>query len=157
MNAPQYNGQEIGSIQALIDAGILTDKSQPEHTELLSTTTEIISVHIKNIVACFNEQYNGWLQRNVFERQWVLRDFKKTVGVSADGFQKLMMSISDSTNNNLIHSVIENKANLEKLKKYYMRQHKLLQSYEKNPDKLKENSQIILEWVDEIKTILDMI
>jgi len=157
VNASQYNGQEIGSIQALIDVGIIIDSTQPRHAEMLSANTEALSVHIGNIIACFNEQYSGWLQRNVFERQWVLRDFRKTVGVPADRFQKRIMSISDSTNSSYIHSVIENKENLERLKNYYIRQHKLLQSYEKNPDMLKENSQIILEWVDEIQTVLDMI
>lgn len=32
----------------------------------------------------YEEQYFGWKDRNIFERQWVLRDFRKTVGSSAD-------------------------------------------------------------------------
>ena len=29
------------------------------------------------------EQSDGWRQRSIFERQWVIRDFKKTAGMSA--------------------------------------------------------------------------
>jgi hypothetical protein len=30
------------------------------------------------------EQSDGWKKRNLFERQWVSRDFKKNTGLSID-------------------------------------------------------------------------
>jgi len=156
VNAKRYKGQEIGSIQALMDANILKSEAQTAPSSFISNDTESLSFHIKNIVDVFNEQYNGWTQRNIFERQWVLRDFKKTVGMAADNFQKLMMSVLDSTNKKCFDNVVENKPQLEKLKEYYIHQHKLLQGYEKNPVELKKNSLTIHEWVNELQTVIDM-
>ncbi|WP_346916770.1 hypothetical protein [Clostridium sp.] len=45
------------------------------------------------MVKVYKEQYSGWMKRNIFERQWVLRDFKKTVGYSADQFLEIMQNI----------------------------------------------------------------
>ncbi len=49
----------------------------------------------------------------------------------------------------------EHKPWLEKLKEYYAHQHKLLQGYEKNPEELKKNSQVILSWIDELQIVID--
>ena len=48
---------------------------------------------ILDVVKVYKEQYSGWMERNIFERQWVLRDFKKTVGYSADQFLEIMQHI----------------------------------------------------------------
>jgi len=90
VNAERYNGQEINSIQILRDAGISADEKTESNSDFSVPESECLALHIQNIVQIFNEQYNGWLQRNIFERQWVLRDFKKTVGVAADNFKKQM-------------------------------------------------------------------
>jgi hypothetical protein len=44
-----------------------------------------------------------------------------------------------------------------KLKEYFLHQYKLLQGFEKNPDKLKENSDIIMGWADLLDKILENI
>ena len=163
VNAEKYRGMEIGSIQALMDAGIFEDQDQDQdqadvsYPDISPTNAESLAPHIKNIVNTFNDQYNGWLQRNLFERQWVLRDFKKTVGMAADGFQKLMLTVLDLSEKGSYAAVAEHKPLLEKLKNYYARQHRLLQSYEKNPQKLKDNSQAILDWINELQAVIDML
>lgn len=71
--AEQYNGQEIGSIQ------VINGTEQERHAyENCDFET------LKRIMKTYEEQYFGWKERNIFERQWVLRDFRKTVGSSAD-------------------------------------------------------------------------
>ena len=40
----------------------------------------------------FQAQYHGWLQRNLFERQWVLRDFKKRVGLPAEAVDNTLQT-----------------------------------------------------------------
>lgn len=44
---------------------------------------------------------------------------------------------------------------LEKLKLYFERQYKLLQGVEKNLEKRKENSAILMEWVHTLSFILE--
>ena len=157
VNAEKYRGLEIGSIQVLMDADIFESQPDTLHIDTSTINAETLTPHIKNIVNIFNEQYSGWLQRSLFERQWVLRDFKKTVGMAADSFQKLMLTVLDLTERDCFATVAKHKCSFEKLKEYYIRQHKLLQSYEKNPEKLKENSQTILNWISELQIVIDML
>ena len=154
INAAQYNGQEIGSIQALSDAGILENEAQPELPNRALKDIENISYHVKNIVRVYNEQYEGWQSRSLFERQWVLRDFKKTVGIAADSFQRIMSSVLDIVTKNQFEKTADFKPHFIKLREYYIHQYKLLQGYEKNPEMLKKNSQALMEWIDELQAVI---
>ena len=157
IHAEKYRGQEIGSIQALMDAGVFENAIDTSQLDVSTINAEDLVASIKNIVDTFDEQYNGWLKRSLFERQWVLRDFKKTVGMSADSFQKRMSIILDLSEKASFTALAEHKSLFGKLKEYYTRQHKLLQSYEKNPEKRKENSQIIRNWMSELQIVIDML
>ena len=93
------------------------------------------------------------MERNIFERQWVLRDFKKTVGYSADQFLEIMQHIESiilTENDEQISSYF---SHFEKLSMYYQRQYKLLQRYEKNPEKLKEYSKALQHYIEDIHNI----
>ncbi len=155
VNADKYSGQEIGSIQALMDAGIYDGQVSPAAHDIGSSDVSYLAPHIQSIVDVFNEQYDGWHNRNLFERQWVLRDFKKTVGMAADNFSKLISNISEMAQKGNVDGLAEQKPWLKKLKVYYAHQHKLLQGYEKNPEELKRNSQVILSWMDELQKVID--
>jgi hypothetical protein len=157
VNAERYNEQEIGSIQALMDVGIIDGEPENEPSMVSSGDMEAILPHIKNIVCLFKEQHEGWLQRSVFERQWILRDFKKTAGFSADGFFKEMTSLLSIAETGRLEKIIEYIPHLKKLKAFYLRQYELLKGYEKDPETLMNNSQIITGWVDEVQTTIDLL
>lgn len=157
LNSKKYNGQEIGSIQVLMNADILENEKNTAHSDFSATNMETLSLHIKNTAKVFNEQYNGWNQRSIFEKQWVLRDFKKTVGIAADSFQNCISYVLDLIEKKQFNKIAEYKPQFEKLREYYIHQHKLLQGFEKNPKKLKKNSQAILEWIDELQTVINML
>lgn len=146
--ADKYNGQEIGAIQALIDAGVFPEiKQQNKQIILDASQLKKINLSLKNIIRTYNEQYEGWLERSIFERQWVLRDFKKTVGKSSDEIRNIINHIEAG-------DIFEHKSTFVNLKKYYKRQLNLLQGYEKDPVKLEENIKIILSWIDDLDAIL---
>lgn len=140
LKAKEYNGQEIGSIQ------VLNGLEKPNES-YGSCNFELLSKVIKT----YEEQYLGWKERNIFERQWVLRDFKKCVGMSADEVYKLMISMKKSKG---ILSTDEHKL-LESLIDYWEHQFQLLQGFEKNKEKLQENSNIIKGWILDIKTCIN--
>lgn len=154
VNAGRYNGQEIGAIQALMDAGVFENHAQSSSGSCLADAI-LLKPYIENLVIVFEQQYTGWLNRNLYERQWVLRDFKKHVGMSADNFHKLMINISDMAQDENFESIVECKPWLVKLKEYYIHQNKLLQGYEKDLEKLNKNSQVIRDWIDELQTVID--
>lgn len=150
LRADIYHGQEIGSIQALLDSGMLVDNTPKENNIYDANIIPLIS----KIITVFEEQYFGWMSRNIFERQWVLRDFKKTVGMSADQYYKDILRLREELQTNTSFEIISYKSHFEKLKQYFQHQYKLLQGFEKNPDKLRENSNIIMDWVDTLNKIL---
>lgn len=140
LNARAYNGQEIGSIQVLNGLENKNESYESCNFELLS-----------RVIKTYEEQYSGWKERNIFERQWVLRDFKKYVGKSADEVYKIMKSMEKSKG---ILSADEYKL-LESLIVYWEHQYELLQGFEKNKEKLQENSNIIKGWILDIKTCIN--
>lgn len=152
LSAEKYNGQEVGSIQVLLDCG-LTEEDQTKST--IVDLSECLPL-VKKMIGVFEEQYAGWMTRNVFERQWVLRDFKKTVGISAEQFQndfrRLKEALTEKT-----ECVASYKNHFEKLRAYFIRQRKLLQGFEKNPAKLKEFSDTLTDWIETISELLKLL
>lgn len=157
MYAEKYNGQEIGSIQVLMDAGIIKDNSTESKKMFTEEDKALLLSLVSKAVETYNEQYNGWLKRNVFERQWVLRDFKKTVGSSAEQYKGKMQLVKSIVNQKSFEELSAYKVDFEKLKTYYNHQHKLLQGYEKNPQKLKQNSDILVGWIQDIQLICNLL
>lgn len=148
--ADKYNGQEIGSVQVLLDFGLLTtsDKGNNE-----SKDYQKIIPMILDVVKIYKEQYSGWMGRNIFERQWILRDFKKTVGCSADQFLEIMQRINSIALDKNSQDISSYSYDFEKLMMYYQRQYKLLQGFEKDPEKLKEYSKILQHYIEDLKVI----
>lgn len=155
--AEKYNGQEIGSIQVLMDAGIIGDNLTESKKTFSKEDNALLLSLVSKAVATYNEQYNGWLKRNVFERQWVLRDFKKTVGSSAEQYKGKMQRVKSIVSQESFEELSDYKVDFEKLKSYYNHQHKLLQGYEKNPQKLKQNSEILIGWIQDIELICNLL
>lgn len=155
--AEKYNGQEIGSIQALLDAGIIKQKSAESKAVISEQDKTRLAALVSKTIIAYIEQYDGWLKRNVFERQWVLRDFKKTVGCSAEQFKGRIQRIESVISDESLEELSNHKQDFEKLKAYYQRQYKLLQGFEKDPQKLKENSDIITGWIKDIEAICGLL
>ena len=91
---------------------------------------------------------------NLFERQWVFRDFKKTMGLSAEQALETLQRISDSLSAGQ-YDAQKYGAFLTDLKRYWTHQLKLMQGYEKNPAKLEENTRVIEGWIDDIRQLLE--
>ena len=155
--AQKYNGQEIGSIQALLDADVFKTENKKQEKSLTEESQKLLNGHIYDVVRTYLEQYDGWQKRNIFERQWVLRDFKKTVGFSTEQCKEKLLYAQELSGKKLFGAITEYQPIFEKLQKYYQHQYKLLQGFEKDPERLEENSHIILNWIKEIQLILDAI
>lgn len=139
LHADEYNGQEIGSLQVLnglapkIDAAVRVDAET-----------------FGRVVRTFGEQYKGWKERNIFERQWVLRDFRKCVGRPADEVQARMQELAQS--GGLLTA--DDRGLLEALVRYWRHQDQLLQSFEKDPRKRQEYSHTIHGWISDLQSLL---
>ncbi len=164
--AKKYHGQETSSIQVLREAGIpLTDEEeaqaeepkpiqqQTQASELVEnrSTTELYQIVLKT----YQEQSEGWKKRNLFERQWVSRDFKKTTGMSIDEMQTTLQALGANLQTGA--STSEFIEPLNQLAGYYVHQQGQLRGFEKNPQKLEENLKIIDGWVNNATALVKML
>ncbi len=154
LSAEKYNGSEIGAVQVLNDYKDIYPFEQNEKKKKVSE--EEIN-RINEIVEVFMRQSKGWMERNIFERQWLIRDFKKKTGCTPDQMKKELEKLRSMALLGTVNDIEKTASNLEVLKSYYVNQYKLLQGWEKNKDKLKENSMIIMGWIKDIENILKIV
>jgi NAD(P)-dependent dehydrogenase (short-subunit alcohol dehydrogenase family) len=153
--ASKYHGQETSSIQVLKEIGIVLAEENSEHPSTLSeksssavAATEKLEDLIVKICSTYEEQSSGWKKRSLFERQWISRDFKKTTSMSIDEMQSALSNIKNNLQS-------KNSAQtLKTLESYYKHQREQLNSFEKNPDKLKAHLLIIDGWIGDINRLL---
>jgi NAD(P)-dependent dehydrogenase (short-subunit alcohol dehydrogenase family) len=151
-SAEKYNGMEISSIQALIDVNINIEEINIQE-EITLTLEQISRIHkmFASIKKTLEEQSAGWQNRPVFERQWVLRDFKKYTGFAPEYFTKNFKYFEVKLQQNKLTNKDIKNLQLDKLHSYYLHQLVLLRGYEKNQNKLQEYTEAITSWINEIE------
>ncbi len=151
--AEQYKGTEIGSIQALMDAGITVTQPNGQGSDSAPANSDNLVAALQAVTTIFREQAAGWQQRNIFERQWVLRDFKKRVGDTPEVFLQhldAMELVIRATG--FLGAASYQK--LERLSVYYRHLLQLMKGYERNPTKVVEQTAIIEGWLRDIAYVL---
>ncbi len=159
--ASKYHGQETSSIQILRSIGVLLTEESQQKKDLSTSISLRASKLIENqdishlyrkVLQTFIEQSEGWKSRNLFERQWISRDFKKTTQLSINDILTTLKNFEKNiTNPEATHNFIEI---LRKLFKYYEHQQLLLKDFEKDPNKLKENLEIMNNWILDCKNLI---
>jgi hypothetical protein len=94
-------------------------------------------------------QSTGWKSRSLFERQWVIRDFKKTAGMPVEEW----LFTLERLGKNLHGEGAITPPPLEKLADYYEHLADLAKGYEKDAVKLEENLRYVYGWRDEVKEL----
>ena len=152
LRASTYHGQEISSLQALHECLELgRDRTTPPETE----TPALPPALLMRIFDTFQAQYHGWLQRNLFERQWVLRDFKKRVGLPAEAVDNTLQTARNTLERG--ESPTHTPAHFAKLQAYWQHQYTLLQSFEKDPDQREAYGRQIQAWIADLQQLRDLL
>lgn len=94
-------------------------------------------------------QVDGWRQRSLFERQWVIRDFRKTTGMPVEEWLQVIQQLESDLARGRVSPVP-----LEKLAEYYEHLAELAKGYERDPAKLEENLCHIGRWRDEVRDLI---
>jgi NAD(P)-dependent dehydrogenase (short-subunit alcohol dehydrogenase family) len=153
--AEKFRGQEISSIQALKAADIHFGAAQTAESQ-----TEIndgkrlrqAQALCEAVLVTLKEQSDDWKRRSLFERQWVLRDFRKTAGMPVEEWLESLRQLED----NLARGVVS-RPPLAKLAGYYEHLAELAKGYEKDPKKLEENLRHVYRWRDEVDELAKLI
>jgi NAD(P)-dependent dehydrogenase (short-subunit alcohol dehydrogenase family) len=146
--AERFKGMEISSLQALNAANT---NYGPEKREKVSKRIDDdkrkqAGELCERVSLTLREQSDDWKRRSLFERQWVIRDFKKTAGMSVEGWLDVLvrmgMCLKGAGDINL--------PPLSMLAGYYNHLAELAKGYEKNAAKLEDNLHHIYSWRDEV-------
>ncbi len=148
--AQRFRGQEISSIQTLKAADINyggTDQHQP--SGLSAQERERALRLCEAVRKTLKEQSDDWKRRSLFERQWVIRDFKQTAGMPVEDWLQRLGDVEES----LRATGGISAPPLEELAAYYNHLAELAKGYEKNAQKLEENLRHVYGWRDEVEQL----
>jgi NAD(P)-dependent dehydrogenase (short-subunit alcohol dehydrogenase family) len=156
--ADRFHGQDTSSKQALSLAGInLSDQvGVTVSSHLTKEQSNDALAYCRKIHEILTEQSTGWLERPLFERQWMQRDFRKNAGMPVE----LWIAQLNHLQKTLEGSQEESRPAtppLGQLIVYYTHLHKLHDDYEKDPGRKEKQATIILSWrkdVENLKAIL---
>jgi hypothetical protein len=150
--AERFKGMEISSIQASKAADIhFREVSSTQGGARLSAERKEHAAELcERVRLTLQGQAADWKKRSLFERQWVIRDFRKTAGMSVDewleSLRTLEQSLQDESELNL--------PPLSKLAAYYSHLAELAKGYEKDATKLEESLRHVYSWRDEVEQLI---
>jgi hypothetical protein len=107
----------------------------------------------ETVYVTLKEQSEGWKSRSLFERQWVIRDFKKTAGMPVEEW----LSNLEQLEKNLRDDGAVTALPLEKLAGYYEHLAELAKGYEKDATKLEENLRHVYGWRDDVDVLAKLL
>ncbi len=149
--ADKYDGQEVSSLQVLRDVGIEADGTSGGSTGPAALSSPSAPAAHAPVLATFIEQADGWKKRNVFERQWVYRDFRKVNGISVDEMRTTLDALGTAlARGEPTARFVEP---LQHLRAYYVHQQDLLKGFEKDPSKLAANLALMDGWIHDLDAL----
>lgn len=153
--AEKFKGQEISSMQALKTADINFGSAEAEKVsaELSSERRKQARALCEAVLVTLREQSDGWKSRSLFERQWVIRDFKKTAGMPVEEWLSSLERLEESLRGD--GAIVS--LPLEKLAGYYEHLAELAKGYEKDAARLEENLRHVYGWRDEVKELMKLL
>ena len=149
--AEKFRGQEISSIQALkaADINFGGGEVEKEPGEMSSERRKQAQALCEAVLVTLKEQSEGWKSRSLFERQWVIRDFKKTAGMPVEEWLSRLEGLKENLGSDGAILSLP----LDKLAGYYEHLAELAKGYERDAAKLEENLKHVYHWRDEVKEL----
>jgi NAD(P)-dependent dehydrogenase (short-subunit alcohol dehydrogenase family) len=149
--AEKFRGQEISSIQALkaTDINFGSEEAERVSATVNADKRKHAQALCEAVLVTLKEQSQGWKSRSLFERQWVIRDFKKTAGMPVEEWLMTLERLMEELSGDGTVSCPP----LEKLAGYYKHLADLAKGYEKDPAKLAENLGHVYGWRDEVEEL----
>lgn len=150
--AERYRGQEISSVQALIDAGIpVPDRGKTSTVpEGPAEVVREIAVLAHRIRAMLAEQFAGWQERNLFERQWMLRTFRNDAGMPAEEWLASLESLAFAAEAGDSAAVLAVRPSLNALSHFFHHQFDLARGYIRSPAERTATLQVVRAWMDDV-------
>lgn len=157
VNAEKYNGQMTSSYQVLVDDGLIIDNTVKHDSTQIQVEFDRLTSLFTSITNIFFDQYESWQKKKLFQKQFILTDFKKQMMLPADNFKKQLEALQIQILNNQWDSFLNSKEMFIKLQRFYKHQIELLKDYEKNAMQLAKDTKLLNTWIDILQDIIDML
>lgn len=136
IEAEKYNGRQLEVAQLLLAAA-----EKKENRDFSDTAAAAM-----NVVALYGKLYEIWQSKNIFERQWIMRDFKKITGMTIDQFKTDMSYLEKCVAGQNYKIIFAHTHHYEKLKRF------LEQQYSEKNDKSLNGAEE--EWIALLDNII---
>ena len=157
VKAKQYNGKEIMSYQVLMESGLISGGKEKTNNTQSQDDFNNLSFLFKSITDVFFDQYQNWQKKKLFQKQFILSDFKKQMGLPADSFKIQIESLQGQIHNNEWGNFLDSKEMFIKWRCFYEHQIKLLQGYEKNAAQLASDTKLLNSWIENLQEIIKIL
>lgn len=152
--AERYRGQEISSVQALMDAGIEWASKSPA-TQLALTPEQVKQALAvcRRVRATLAEQSAGWQQRNPFERQWLVRTFRQYAELPVEEWLNSLQQLEQKLAVGDVTGLAKIRVPFKGLAGYYAHLHEMAKGYVKDPVQREEQLHIVAGWQAEVEQL----
>jgi NAD(P)-dependent dehydrogenase (short-subunit alcohol dehydrogenase family) len=170
--AERYRGQEISSVQALLDAGIPVPaagdtsavRGEPGETptvrghagETPTVRGEVLQEIVElagRVRATLAEQVAGWQERNLFERQWMIRTFRSDAKMPVEAWLTALAELERAAAASDVAALCAVSAPLDALAHFFRHQYDLAKGYVKDPVERERTLAIVQGWLDEAEQL----
>lgn len=157
VNAEKYNGQVTLSYQVLEDEGLITNNKVNQGSISIQKSYGKLTTLFTSITDIFFDQFQGWQKKNLFQKQFILSDFKKYMGLPAGSFKTQLEILQDQIKKGQWDGFLNSKEMFVKLQNYYRHQIELLKGYEKDVTQLTNDTELLNSWIDILQNIIDIL
>jgi NAD(P)-dependent dehydrogenase (short-subunit alcohol dehydrogenase family) len=157
--AKQFHGQETSSIQALYAAGIeLPDQQNGQGSDRFTAEQlEQIRALSHQVRTTLAQESESWQQRSVFERQWLIRAFKKQAGMSTGQWLELLDRLELAAQAQDGGALATMSLPLNRLASYYGHLYAAADGYVKDPAQREEQLGIVRGWQKEVEDLASIL
>lgn len=153
--ALRYHGCQTSSLQVLQAMGIQIGAVEAQKSKPARVDAESAYAAFQVVLKTFSSQVEGWRSCNLFRRQWLAREFKRSTGLSMDEMYNTLVTLGKCLE--MKTSATEFVEPLKKLADYYRYQQELLRGLAKFSKKTAGDLQVIEGWLFEVNALLKAI
>ncbi len=154
VNAKQYNGKEIMSYQVLLESGLVSGGKEKSNSTQANIDFDKLSCLFKSISDVFFDQYQNWQMKKLFQKQFIMSDFKKQMGLPAESFKVQIETLQSQIYNKEWSDFLDSREMFIKWRCFYEHQIKQLQGYEKNEMQLASDTKLLNSWIEILQEII---
>ena len=155
----RYQNQEISSAQALGEAGISFEMGQKDlpGVKLSNAEMDQAALLAGRVLQTLREQSAGWMERSVFEKQWMLRMFNKTTTMPVEPWLELLARMERDAKSHDRAGLAAARAPLRLLSQFYGSLAEMAKGYLKNPDQREEYVGIVQGWQEDVEALASLL